>query len=90
MTIDCVGYQPDRKIFRDRPGRGPQPDVEVMSVSESTSADDELDRANRAYWLVLDMAARLDHVAPLGADESFAIADLSDDEWADFMLAARG
>jgi len=61
-----------------------------MSVSESTSADDELDRANRAYWLALDMAARLDHVAPLGADESFVIADLSDDEWADFMLAARG
>lgn len=59
-------------------------------MSEPTSADDELDRANRAYWLAVDMAARLDHVEPLGADESFAIADLSEDEWADFMLTFRG
>lgn len=59
-------------------------------MSEPTSVGDELDRANRAYWLGLDIEARLGHVEPLRADESFEINDLGDEEWADFVTAVRG
>ena len=59
-------------------------------MSEPTSVGDELDRANRAYWLGVDIGARLEQVEPLQADESFEISDLGDDEWADFVSAVRG
>lgn len=59
-------------------------------MSEPTSADDDLDRLNRAYWFGEDIQARLQHVEPLRADESFQITDLTDDEWVQFMLAVRG
>jgi hypothetical protein len=63
---------------------------EVMFMSEPTSVGDELDRANRAYWLSVDIEARLEHVEPLQTDESFEISDLGDDEWADFVTTVRG
>ena len=59
-------------------------------MSEATSAGDELDRANAAFWLGGDVRARLEHIEPFSSEESFAIADLSDDEWRDFLAAVRG
>lgn len=61
-----------------------------MFIAEPTSAGDELDRANRAYWLSVDLEARLERVEPLRADESFEIGDLGDDEWTDFVSAVHG
>jgi hypothetical protein len=58
-------------------------------MSEPTSAGDEMERADRAHRLGVDMKALLEQVEPLRADESFEISDLSDCEWAEFVLAVH-
>lgn len=55
-------------------------------TTEATAGADGIDRANAAFWQPADRDLVLG-VEPLGADESFAIPDLTDDEWEAFARA---
>lgn len=55
-------------------------------TTEATAGADGVDRANAAFWQPVDPDQVLG-AEPLSADESFAIPDLTDDEWESFARA---
>jgi hypothetical protein len=56
-------------------------------TTEPTAGADAIDRASAAFWHPVDIDAQVLGAEPLTADESFVIADLTDDEWAAFARA---
>ncbi len=56
-------------------------------MSEPTSVPDALEHADASHWRRQDLRRIVGGVEPLGADESFEIADLNDDEWDAFVRA---
>ena len=53
-------------------------------TTEPTAGADAIDRASAAFWQPGDIAAEVLGAEPLTAEESFAIPDLTDDEWEAF------
>jgi hypothetical protein len=60
---------------------------EVVMTTEPTAGADAIDRASAAFWQPADLDTQLRGAEPLTADESFVIADLTDDEWEAFARA---
>jgi hypothetical protein len=60
---------------------------EVVAMSEPTSAPDAIEHADASYWHARDLDEVLGGIEPLGADESFEIPDLTDEEWDLFVRA---
>lgn len=58
-------------------------------MSEPTASPDAIDRASAAFWQPADLDNQVKGAEPLRDDESFAITDLSDDEWEAFTRALR-
>jgi hypothetical protein len=58
-------------------------------MSEPTSAPDALDRASAAFWVRRDLEDVVAGAEPLREDESFEIADLTEEEWSAFVQAIR-
>ena len=58
-------------------------------MSEPAHTPDALDRANAAFWRDQDLEQAARGAEPFRPDESFEIADLSDEEWAAFEAAIR-
>ena len=58
-------------------------------TSESTAGADAIDRASAAFWQPADLEAHVVGAEPLRDDESYAIPDLTDDEWEAFTRALR-
>jgi hypothetical protein len=56
-------------------------------MSEPTSVPDALDEAGAAFWLRRDLEQIMAGAEPFRDDESFEIADLTDEEWAVFVRA---
>ena len=56
-------------------------------TTEPTAGADAIDRASAAFWQPADIDAQIPGAEPLTADESFAIPDLTDDEWKAFARA---
>lgn len=56
-------------------------------TTEPTAEADAIDRASAAFWQPADLDTQVLGAEPLTADESFAIADLTDDEWEAFARA---
>lgn len=55
-------------------------------TTEPTAGADAIDCASAAFWQPADLDIRVS-AEPLTADESFAIPDLTDDEWEAFARA---
>jgi hypothetical protein len=53
-------------------------------TTEPTAGPDAIDRASAAFW---QPDTQVLGAEPLTADESFVIADLTDDEWEAFVRA---
>jgi hypothetical protein len=62
---------------------------EVVAMSEPTASPDPVDRASAAFWSPTDLDTLLTGAEPLREDESFAIADLSVEEWEAFARALQ-
>jgi hypothetical protein len=62
---------------------------EVVAMSEPTASPDAIDRASAAFWSPTDLETLLAGAEPLREDESFAIADLSAEEWGAFARALQ-
>jgi hypothetical protein len=60
---------------------------EVVMTTEPTAGADAIDRASEALWQPADLDTQVLGAEPLTADESFVIADLTDDEWEAFARA---
>ena len=60
---------------------------EVRITTEPTAGADAIDRASAAFWQPVDIDAHVPGAEPLTAEESFAIPDLTDDEWEVFARA---
>ncbi len=58
-------------------------------MPQPAHAPDGIDRANDAFWSEVGPGDLDVAVAPLRPDESFAIDDLTDAEWAEFVRALR-
>ena len=58
-------------------------------MPEPLHARDALDRATESYWFPPSLPQQLEQVQPWGEQESFAIPDLSDDEWDAFTKAIK-
>lgn len=58
-------------------------------TTEPTAGADAIDRASAAFWQPGDIDAQVSGAEPLTADESFVIADLTDDDWEAFERALR-
>jgi hypothetical protein len=56
-------------------------------TTEPTAGADAIDRASAAFWQPADLDSQVLGSEPLTADESFAIPDLSDEEWEVFTRA---
>jgi hypothetical protein len=56
-------------------------------MSEPTPAPDALDRASAAFWAGRDLEEVMAGTEPLRDDESFEIADLTEEEWSAFVRA---
>lgn len=56
-------------------------------TTEPTAGADAIDRASAAFWQPVDLDTEVLGAEPLSADESFAIPDLTDDEWEAFARA---
>ena len=56
-------------------------------TTEPTAGADAIDRASAAFWQPGNTDAQVPGAEPLAADESFAIPDLTDDEWEAFAHA---
>lgn len=56
-------------------------------MSEPTPAPDAIEHADAAYWHGRSLDEIVGGTAPLGVDESFEIADLTDDDWDKFVRA---
>ncbi len=59
-------------------------------TTEPTADADEIDRAGASCWQAAELDSQVRGAEPLTADESFAIPDLTDDEWEAFARALRG
>lgn len=55
-------------------------------TTEPTAGADAIDRASAAFWQPADLDTQVG-AAPLSANESFVIADLTDAEWEAFARA---
>jgi hypothetical protein len=55
--------------------------------TEPTAGADAIDRASAAFWRPDELEAQVRGAEPLSADESFAIPDLTGDEWEAFARA---
>ncbi len=62
---------------------------EVVAVSEPTATPDAIDRASAAFWSPTDLDTLLTGAEPLREEESFAIVDLSVEEWEAFARALQ-
>jgi hypothetical protein len=56
-------------------------------TTEPTAGADAIDRASAAFWQPADLDTQVLGAEPLTSDESFVIADLTDDEWEAFARA---
>ncbi len=56
-------------------------------TTEPTAGADAIDRASASFWQPAELASQVRGAEPLTADESFAISDLTDDEWEAFVRA---
>lgn len=56
-------------------------------MSEPTAPADDVDEASARFWRTPTLGELMGGVEPLRADESFAIPDLTDHEWAEFTRA---
>lgn len=56
-------------------------------MSEPTSVPDALDEASTAFWQRQDLEEIMAGAEPFREDESFEIADLTDEEWDAFVQA---
>lgn len=56
-------------------------------MPEPTPAPDPIEQADASFRRARSLEEIARDTAPLGADESFAIADLSEDEWDRFVRA---
>jgi len=56
-------------------------------TTEPTAGADAIDRSSAAFWQPADLDTQVIDAEPLTADESFVIADLTDDEWEAFARA---
>jgi hypothetical protein len=56
-------------------------------MSEPRSAPDAIDAASAGFWDGRDLDAIMAGAEPFREDESFEIADLTDEEWAAFVQA---
>jgi hypothetical protein len=56
-------------------------------MSESEARRDAIEEANSLFWNAPSLEDLLAGVAPLGADESFEIEDMTDEEWRIFVDA---
>jgi hypothetical protein len=62
---------------------------EVVAMSEPTASPDAIDRASAAFWSATDLDTLLTGAEPVREDESFAIVDLSVEEWEVFARALQ-
>ena len=60
---------------------------EVSMTTEPAAGADAIDHASAAFWQPGAIDAQVLGAEPLTADESFAIPDLTDDEWEVFARA---
>jgi hypothetical protein len=58
-------------------------------MSEPTATPDATDRASAAFWSPTDLETLPPCAEPLREDESFAIVDLSVEEWEAFARALQ-
>lgn len=58
-------------------------------TTEPTVGADAIDRANATFWQHREMNPPVLGGEPLMADDSFAVPDLTDDEWEAFTAALR-
>jgi hypothetical protein len=56
-------------------------------TTEPTAGADAIDRVSAAFWQPAALDIQVLGAEPLTADESFVIADLTDDEWEAFARA---
>lgn len=56
-------------------------------TSDPTADSDAIDRISAAFWHTGKLEAQIVGAEPLRADESFAIVDLTDEEWDAFARA---
>lgn len=56
-------------------------------MPEPTASPDAVDRASAAFWSPTDLETLVSGAGPLREDESFAIPDLTDEEWDAFARA---
>jgi hypothetical protein len=56
-------------------------------TSEPTASADAIDRASAAFWQPAELEIEVRGSEPPSADESFAIPDLTNDEWEAFARA---
>ncbi len=59
-------------------------------TTEPTAGADAIDRASASFWRASELDSLLRGTQPLTADASFAIPDLTDDEWEAFARALGG
>jgi hypothetical protein len=58
-------------------------------MSEQHAAPSDLEVAKASYWRSSVLSVLMADVEPWGEDESFAIADLTDEEWEAFVDALQ-
>jgi hypothetical protein len=58
-------------------------------MSEPKPVPDALDEAGAAFWSRRDLEQIMAGAEPFRDDESFEIADLTDEEWAVFVRAIK-
>ena len=56
-------------------------------TTEPTAGADAIDRASAAFWQPVEHDTQICGAEPLTAEESFAIPDLTDNEWEAFARA---
>jgi len=56
-------------------------------MSEAVSVPDALDEASASFWARPDLDEGMAGAEPFREDESFKIADLTDEEWDTFLRA---
>jgi hypothetical protein len=62
-------------------------DVEEVTMPESEARSDAIEEANSLFWKAPSLEELMAGVAPLRADESFEIEDMTDEEWQIFVDA---
>ena len=56
-------------------------------TTEPAEGADAIDRASAAFWQPGELDSQIRSAEPVTADESFAISDLTEDEWEVFVRA---